>query len=196
MTDRHNAVLVTSTKDLYDKSIPRYLDHLIPPARIHTFLVMYLSSAPLKAPAPVTSSSTTEPDPNTELQPESASALPSFAPDFLPPLQTTNSTGPRVPSPSFQTAGQLWNQNHLKMACFEEAKQASIALSKDESSTEKAHELHLLDLYKTQKSYQGPIPDDASILILVKFPDHISARSCQSTDFQTGKLYVHPQTIS
>ncbi|KAF3767852.1 hypothetical protein M406DRAFT_328906 [Cryphonectria parasitica EP155] len=53
-----------------------------------------------------------------------------------------------------------------------------------------AHLLHSKDLTRIQNAVDGavPCPEDACVLVLVKFPDFVPTRGCRSTKFQTGRI--------
>lgn len=58
-----------------------------------------------------------------------------------------------------------------------------------------AKDLHDADLFKTQDSYQDDSNNDATVLVLVKFPDSRSTTSCRFTKFNTGRIRLTYQQV-
>lgn len=59
----------------------------------------------------------------------------------------------------------------------------------------KANQLHHADLLQTQNSFQNDIPANASILILIKYPEFSSTTSCRFSNFMPGRLRLTLQQL-
>lgn len=74
-----------------------------------------------------------------------------------------------------------------------EVRQSTAHLDKErlalmESHLLKANHLHDVDLIKTQVSFSDNLPDDASILVLIKYPEFSSITSCRYSTFLPGRI--------
>lgn len=60
---------------------------------------------------------------------------------------------------------------------------------------QKANYLHHEDLTKTQVSFQDNLPENASILVLVKYPEFASISSCRYSTFLPGRVRLTPEQL-
>lgn len=58
-----------------------------------------------------------------------------------------------------------------------------------------AHRLHEADLFKTQGNLHEGCKENASILVLIKYPAFSSVQSCRYSTFQTGKVRLTPDQL-
>lgn len=105
-------------------------------------------------------------------------------------------TPPSNTSPQVSRYAEEQERNQLESAV--KASISLVTLSEKammKEGLEEAHRLHEADLFKTQSSFQDSSEDNASILILIKYPAFASIRSCRYSTFQTGKVRLTPAQL-
>lgn len=64
-----------------------------------------------------------------------------------------------------------------------------------EGYLQKANQLHQADLLETQNSFHNDISANASILILIKYPEFTSTTSCRFSSFMPGRVRLTLQQL-